>query len=119
MRCNMYFTCSFCIESKENLCIFYVLHSIIGRVKALNHPVLELIICRETNFGSKTVLKYQRGPTLTKRHQKRLRQQQRERERSIKNCQSIPELFRSQEAENGEGESAFTIPAIGRKGDSD
>jgi hypothetical protein len=100
-----------------------------------NHLVTELIICRGTNFGSRTALKYQRGPAPTKRHQRRLRQQQREREKTMENCRSIPELFRNavrmmgkennaevstpDQEENGAGESDPSIPAIGRKGNKE
>jgi hypothetical protein len=96
-----------------------------------NHLVPELIICRGASFGSRTVLKYQQGPIPTKRHQRKLRQQQQEREKTIENCQSIPELFRNaarmagkgsnaevsttdQELENRGGESASAI-VIARK----
>ena len=96
-------------------------------------PSTELIIYRETSFGGRTVLKYQRSHTITKRHQRRLKQQQREREKTMGNYKSIPELFRNaariagkgnnsevsttvQDAENGVEESSSTISAVDGKG---
>ena len=51
--------------------------------------------CRETSFGKSSVLRYQQGPTLTKRHQRRLRQQLYEREKTMEGCQRLPDLFRN------------------------
>jgi hypothetical protein len=52
-------------------------------------------ICRETSFGSKTNLKYLRGPAPTKRHERRLRQQRREREKTMENCKTLVQLFQN------------------------
>ena len=40
-------------------------------------------------------MKYQRGPAPTKRHQQRLRKQQREREKTMQGFQRLPDLFRN------------------------
>ena len=52
-------------------------------------------LCRETSFGKSSVLRYQQGLTLTKRHQRRLRQQLYEREKTMEGCQRLPDLFRT------------------------
>ena len=77
-------------------------------------------------------MKYQRGPSLTKRQQQRLRRQQLEREKTMEKCQKLPEFFRNaarmpgkeinveasatrfKEANEGK-ESAIPTPAIGMR----
>jgi hypothetical protein len=78
------------------------------------------MICRGIHFGSKTVLKYQRGHITTKRHQRRLRQQQRQREKTMENCPRLTEFFRNAadaESHDAENPTATTaaMPATDRK----
>ena len=107
-----------------------------GCVRFLKCLVPELTICRETNSGGSTVLKYQRGSAPTEHHRRRAGRKQREREKTMEGCRRLPDLFRnaarrgerlnaevstaSQKTATGRGESApipaVTVPASDRKG---
>ena len=108
-----------------------------GCVRFLECLVPELTICRETNSGRSTMLKYQRGSAPTEHHRRRVGRQQREREKTMEGCRRLPDLFRnaartraerlnaevstaSQKTATGGEEPAsipaVTVPASDRKG---
>ena len=70
----------------------------------------ELTIYRKGNFGSSTVLKYQRGPAPTQRHQRKLKQLQRKKEKTMEGCKRLPDFFRNASSEN----STSTAPQVAK-----
>ena len=70
----------------------------------------ELTIYRKEIFGRSTVLKYQRGPTPTQRHQRELKQLQRKKEKTMEGCKRLPDFFRNASSEN----STSTTPQIAK-----
>ncbi|KAN0072519.1 hypothetical protein V8E54_009448, partial [Elaphomyces granulatus] len=88
-----------CVDSEDDELEDEVLVSEAEELEQVNESAFARLMAssigesRKTSFGDRTVLKFQRGPTYSKRHQKRLRRQQKDREKTMENCPGILNFF--------------------------